>query len=247
MRTKLLGLAFLAILAINAIALTATASAVEVLLTQFLPEPTAEKPVTFTDSSGLAELVPLGEKLNGPNTVHCETSKSTGKLTSPKLGTGTIEFEKCKLVGIKASCEDLSKKLKEGIISKGEFHIQTGLEAGVQVPALVVLPEALHFVCGVVLFLILQSKEDPSCVAGRILEPNKLLTELKVLFIEDPKNLGDQAISKVFDDKDVEYTCKLYFNISEGSLLDGAIHSEKEVVLTGFKQGGVAITALIDF
>jgi hypothetical protein len=249
MRTKILGLAFLAILAINTIALSATASAVEVLLTQFLPEPSAAKPVTFTGISGLLELVPLGEKLKGPETIGCTKSKSTGELTTPKLGKGTITFEGCKLGGA-TSCEDLTNKIKETITTKGTFHIQTAEEKLVkpeQVPAFVVLPEALHFTCGIVLFLILQSKEDPSCVAGRILEPNKLLKELKVLFIEDPEAAGDQNIIKVFNDEDKEYTCKLFYNLNEGKLLDLAIHFEKEMVLTGFKQGGKEITALIDF
>jgi hypothetical protein len=251
MRTKLLGLAFLAILLVNAIALTATASAVEVLLTQFLPEPSVANPVTFTNSSGPVELIPLGQALKSKETVHCEKSKSTGELTTPKLGKGTIEFEGCKLLTGPMACEDLITKVKEKIVSKGPFHIQTaeeGLKVLVKVPALVILPEALHFTCGIVLFLILQSKEDPSCVAGRILEENKLLKDLKVLFIEDPEALGDQNIVKVYDDNDKEYKCQLYFNVSEGSLTDGAIHAESEVLVAGFKQGGVELkTVLIDF
>jgi hypothetical protein len=248
MRTKLLGLAFLAILIINAIALTATASAVEVLLTQFLPEPSAVKPVTFNNLSGLIELVPLKEKLGGAGTIHCEKSKSKGELTTPKLGKVEIEFENCKGAG--AACEDLGKKLPKGIITKGPLHIQTAEEKLVkpeQVPAFVVLPEALHFTCGVTLFLILQSKEDPSCVAGRILEPNTLLKELKVLIIEDPEALGDPNIIKVFNDEDKEYKCTLFFNVSEGPLSDGAIHSEEQIKLKEFKQGGKEVTALIDF
>jgi hypothetical protein len=243
MRTKLLGLAFLAILASNAIALTATASAVEVLLTQFLPEPTAEKHVTFTDKGGKGELVPLGEKLGGKGTIQSEKFTSTGELTTPKLGKGEIKFENAKnaLLG---TCEDLGKKLPKGIIAKGPFHIQTGILEGKQVPVLVILPEALHFTCGVVLFLILQSKEDPSCVAGEILEPNTLLKVVKVQFKEE---LGDQDIVKVFNDEDKEYECKLFFNMSEGSLLDAAIETEKEIELEGFIRGGLAVTALIDF
>jgi hypothetical protein len=248
MRAKILRLAILASLAINAIALTATASAVEVLLTQFLPEPSAAKPVTFTDSGGLAEFVPLKEKLGGANTLHCEKSTSKGELTTPKLGKDEIKVENCK--GFGAVCEDLSKALPKGIVFKGTFHLQTAEEKLVkpeQVPAFVVLPEALHFTCGIVLFLILQSKEDPSCVAGRILEPNTLLKELKVLLIEDPEALGDQNIIKVFNDEDKEYKCTLFFNISEGSLSDLAIHSEEEIKLKEFKQGGKETTALIDF
>jgi hypothetical protein len=252
MRTKLLGLAFLAILLLNAIALTATASAVEVLLTQFLLEPTKENPVTFTNSSTQIELVPLGEKLKGEGTIQCEKSKSTGELTTPKLGKGIITFEGCKL-GVLAGvnkCESLDKPGTGIIISKGTFHIQTaeeGLKVPVLVPAFVVLPDALHFTCGIVLFLILQSKEDPSCVAGRILEPNTLLKELKVLVLEDPEASGDPNILKVYDDKDVEYKCLLFFNTSEGKLTDAAINAKEEVKLTGFKQAGKEFTVLIDF
>jgi hypothetical protein len=243
MRTKLLGLAFLAILASNAIALTATASAVEVLLTQFLPEPTKEKPVTFTAKGGPMEPVPLGEKLKGNGTIQCEKLTSKGELTTPKLGKGEIKFENCKnaLLG---TCEDLSKLLPKGLVLKGPFHIQTGLLEGKQVPVLVILPEAVHFTCGVVLFLFLQSKEDSSCIAGEILEPNTLLKVVKVHFKEE---LGDQDIVKVFNDEDKEYECKLYLNMSEGSLLVAAIETEKAIELEGFKQGGKATTALIDF
>jgi hypothetical protein len=246
MRTKILGLAFLAILAINALALTATASAVEALLVHFLPEPTKEKPVSFTDKGGEGHLFELGNK---EPAITCAKNTSKGEFTTLHLGTIEIKFEKCKLNATKSICEDLGKALKEGIVAKGAVHVQTGLLSEKEVPALTILPEALHFTCGVVLFLILQSKEDPSCVAGLILETNKLLSVVKVQFIQDPLNAGDQDIKKVFEDNDkTEYTCQLYFNISEGKLLDGAIEQLKnEEELENFKQGGVAVTALIDF
>jgi hypothetical protein len=243
MRTKLLGLAFLAILAINAIALTATASAV--LLTTFLPVPTAEKPVTFSIKGGPGELVPLGEELKGAGTVRCTSVGGSGTLNSASLGTGDLNFKGCKQ-GI-APCEDLTDKVKEEILAKGEVHILTGLLEKKEVPALVVLPGAVHFTCGIVLFLILQSKEDPSCVAGEILETGKLLSKLKVHFKEEAGTKGDQDILEIWDPKDEKLSpCKLFFNISEGKLLDAAISIDEAVTLEKFKQG-VEVTVLIDF
>ena len=111
-----------------------------------------------------------------------------------------------------------------------------------------ILPNALHFLCGALfLFLILQSTEDPSCVAGEILESGKLLEKIKVAFLEDGVTPGDQAVKQVFTDEDKEYTCQLFFNLNEGSLLDGAILQKEEVTLEGFKKGEVSTTALIDF
>jgi hypothetical protein len=240
---KILGLAFLAILAINAIALTATASAV--LLTTFLPVPTAEKPVTFIIKGGSGELVPLGEELKGKSALNCSALSGSGELNSATLGNGGLNFNGCKFSG--GQCEDLTDKVKEQVLVKGEFHIFTGLLEKKEVPVLVVLPNNTHFTCGIVLFLFLQSKEDPSCVAGEILEPNKLLSKLKVDIKEEKGTKGDQDILEIWDPKDEKLSpCKLFFNISEGKLLDGAIVENEEVTLEKFKQG-IETTVLIDF
>jgi len=248
---KLLGVAFLAVLAIKAIALTTTASAV--LLAEFLPTPSTVKPVTFTIKGGPGELVPLGAALGAVTNIKCKEHTGSGELTTPKLGKGEIKYKGCEISILGAKCEDLTKT---GVITaKGTFHIQSGLLEKVEggkliptlVPALVLLPEAVHFECGTLLFQILQSSEDPSCVAGELLEPNKLLSTVKVDFKEEKETKGDQDIVKVFNDEDKEYPCKLFFSTNEEKLQDAAIVSEKELEITGFKQGGVAITALIDF
>jgi hypothetical protein len=240
---KILGLVFL-VLAVNAIALTTSASAV--LLTNFLPTPTEKAPVTFTDKGGKGELVPLGEKLGGFEVIKCNKSTSKGELTTPNLGKGEIKFEECSSGGGLVTCESLDKTIKNGIVSKGTVHIQTGVtKGGKEVPALVILPENVHFSCGPELLLILQSAEDPSCSAGQILEENVLLKTLKVEFKEES---GDPGIPEVWNDTDTTlYKCKVFFNKNEGSLLDSAIGTEKEVEVSGFKQSGKEITALIDF
>ncbi len=243
---KLLGLAFLAILAINAIALTTTASAV--LLAEFLPTPSATSPVTFTIKGGPGELVPLGTELGNGNNIKCKEHTGSGELTSPKLGKGEIKYKGCEITALGAKCEDLTGG--SVITAKGALHIQSGFLEKVEggklvptlVPALTLLPEALHFTCGILLFQILSS-----CVAGELLEPNTLLKTVKVDFKEEKETKGDQDIIKVFDSEDKEYECKLLFSQSEGKTQDSAIVSEKELEITGFTQGKAAITALIDF
>ncbi len=250
---KPLGMAFLAILAINTVALTTTASAV--LLAEFLPTPSATSPVTFTLSGGKSEPVPLGNELGNKENIKCEKHKGSGELTSPKLGKGEIIYEGCELAATASKCETLESKKPGVITAKGALHIQSGLLEKVEggklvptlVPALVLLPEALHFTCGIFLFQILQSSEAPSCVAGELLEPNVLLKTVKVDFKEEKETKGDQDIVKVFNSEDKEYECKLFFSLNEGKTQDEALVSEKELEITGFTQGKAAITALIDF
>ena len=244
---KLLGLAFLAMLVINAIAITAPASAV--LLSEILPEPTAPAPLTFTDKGGSSELIPLGGKLESPENIKCKKVTSKGEFTTSKLGTGEIKFEECENAPVKAKCEDLTTKKSGTIVITGTFHIQTGILNKKEVPALVILPEATHFLCGaLVLFLILQSAEDPSCIAGEILEPNVLLKVVKVDFKEDGVTAGDQDIKTAFNDADKEYKCQLFFNLNEGALTDGAIlFNKNEVELEKFKQKEKEITVLVMF
>ncbi len=248
---KPLGMAFLAILAINTVALTTTASAV--LLAEFLPTPSATSPVTFTIKGGPSELVPLLSKLGEATNIKCKEHTGSGELTSPKLGKGEIKYKGCEVTALGAKCEDLTGG--GAITAKGTLHIQSGLLEKVEggkliptlVPALVFLPEEVHYTCGIVLFQILQSSENPSCVAGELLEPNTLLKTVKVDFKEEKETKGDQDIIKVFNSEDKEYECKLFFSQSEGKTQDEALASEKELEITGFTQGKAAITALIDF
>lgn len=238
---RITALAFLAFLAVNAVALPGGASAA--LLPDFLPEPTAAEPITFTNKGGKTELIKLGEELGSEKVVKCEKSTSKDELTTPKLGKGEIKFERCSF--LKGICESLDKTLKEGIVVKGKLHIQSGFEKEVEVPAFVFLPENTHFTCGASLFLILQSSEDLSCFAGKILEPNTLAKVVKVQFKE---KVGDPEIVKLWNDEDTAlYECKVFFNIDEGALLVGAIGMENELELEGFKKLAMVVTALIDF
>jgi hypothetical protein len=242
-RTTTRGLALFAILALNAIAFTTTASAVEVvLLTELLPVPAIEKPVTFTDKGGTTVITALGA---ATPEITCEKNTSAGNFTTPKLGKDEIKFEKCKSTTF--PCEDLGKTLKEGIVTKGTVHVQTALLTGTQVAAFVFLPEALHFTCGLLLFLILQIPEDPSCFAGQILQPNTLTKTIKVHLIQNPTSAGDQDITEVYNDKDEKYSCKLLFNGNEGKAVDAAIEQIGNEELEGFKLNGAPVEALIMF
>jgi hypothetical protein len=242
---KILGIVFLAILAINAVVLTATSSAAITKLTSLLPEGTAKVPITFTDKGGAGTLIALGEKEG----VECKENTSSGSITSLTLGTGEIKFKGCKLpAGLGgAACEDLTTKVKEQITVKGALHFLTGLLAKKEVPAFVVLPEPLHFECSTLLFLILAK----SCSAGEILTPNVLTKTVKVQFIQAKETKGDPDVNPVGEanEKHTEFGCFVKFNLNESkTILEGAIEQIKnEEELTGFKQGPNAVEALVMF
>lgn len=186
-QVKMLLLVVMAGLALSSISATSALAAKP----ELLPEATAEKPITFVDSSGVVIL----RRLNGTG-FDCETSTSTGSFTSLKLGTFKIVLEKCKDSGAKITCTGLNDKTSGNITIEGEVHLWYGLLKSTKTDlhtAFVLLPKHIHFSCGgIELILIL------GCVAGLVKEVNKFVKKLETVF-ESATNEKGEAIPGVND------------------------------------------------
>ncbi|HEY2142606.1 MAG TPA: hypothetical protein VGG98_11170 [Solirubrobacteraceae bacterium] len=91
---KLFSLAIGIILTVIALS-SATAAAEN---PEILPNPTSEKPVTFTSTSEATKLVSVMKK-----TIACTKGKSEGAFTSAREGTLTIDLEGCALEAAKCN------------------------------------------------------------------------------------------------------------------------------------------------
>ncbi len=232
-RFKLLGVAFMAIFALSAIAAT-TASAEE--FTKILPIPTAENPLTGTDKSGPGTLLTIGK-----NQVTCEKDTSNFSFTSPNLGTFHATFEGCKteVLGQKLTCTGTGDK--EGqILLLGIVHYWLALLTAKLVAALVFLFEEFHFTCKNVIAKALVLVKG--CAAA-LAEPVEKLTKVtKDVFIEEKSGVSD--IKEVLPEETTkEIKCITETNVNETkfeeSAQTGTDENEK------FEQGKKAVEVLL--
>jgi hypothetical protein len=235
-RIRITGLAFAAVLAVGALSAMTMAGTAAAANPEILPVPSAEKPIEFLDDGGAGELLTLGKK-----TVKCEKNKSKGSATSPKLGKFEIHFEGCTSSGVK--CTGLGEEKPGDILIKAaSFHFWYGLLSKEKQPAFVILlEETVHFTCG---GLVLVEVLNKGCVAGLVLETNKLVKSFKVDFLEEAGNAGDPDFLEVLNEEGKEISCKLLVRTNDaGEEDDGAILGTDTV--DTFKQGGVAIEVLL--
>lgn len=144
-RSKLLGVALMAVFVLGVIGAT-TASAE---VTKILPE---LKSITVKTKSGKGTLLTVGG-----SQVICQKDKGTGEFTTPNLGTFHTTFEECKakIVIGSAACTGVGDE-KEKILLLGTVHYVLALlmegkpkeeKAAKLVAALAFLFEELHFTC----------------------------------------------------------------------------------------------------
>ena len=148
-RIKLLGLALVAVFA-SAAALSTSAFALT--LPENLPVSATER--TWTGGSeGKPEL--LGGGL--PEAVVCEKAPATGTEEAGKpLGLFHIDFEGCKTKTTKVACTGLSEA-SEVILALGTWHLVFDKKTPELLTAVLFLVEHVHFLCGIVLILVLGS------------------------------------------------------------------------------------------
>lgn len=241
MKLRKLILLALTVVTVAALGEVATASA-EVL--RLLPEPSEKSPVSFTAETKEKKALTLSAE---GKTITCTNiSGSTGEFTSPKAGLIIIEFKGCTSSG--ASCKGLAETETAGNI---KFHGELALRRGRLVNAkketvlhpgvLVVKLLHVHFSClgGIVLGLVL------GCVAGLLTPTNALTKVLTNILQESELKNGDQDIIEV--EKETEKgefeNCELKTAINEGK--EALSLQVSTVEATGFKQGGVAVEALL--
>jgi hypothetical protein len=194
-----------------------------------LPEPTKEKPVSFTDKSGKNVLETVGGKK-----VECEKDTSTDEATSFKLGTFKVTFEGCKSEGF--NCTGLSDTA--GNISvEGEVHLWYGFLKKEETlhTAIVFLLKHVHFTCFIILILVL------GCAAGSVKETNQ---SVNTLTVELAQEKGKQDIGKVLNEKREIVACELKLSANEGAEEQTGEQAVEEA--EKFKQGGKEINVEID-
>jgi hypothetical protein len=229
---KLLGLGLMAILMICLSSFAATAAAEG--KPNMLPIGTAARPVSFTISSGKGHLETLAGKK-----IECEKDTGKGEVTSEKLGTMVVTFEKCKEPEFKTECTGLATGETKGNIKiEGTFHTWYGFLEGKLVNAFVFLLNHTHFSCvsGIALILML------GCLAGEVLEANKLTKTVKIDF--KLKGIGDADINEILNEKSEKIKCQLTQGINEPAS-EESMGWETTEEATGFKQNGVAVEALM--
>ncbi len=240
-RIKLLTLALLGVLALSALAFTATSSAA---LPEMLPEGTAKEPIHFKieqDNVGTLETL-------GGTQVSCAKLSGEGLIEKLKLGKLSLVFKECKETLFGTPCSGLIKEKEDEpsgqITAKGEFHSWYGLLEKKLVNAVVVLPEHTHFLCdnGLILVLVL------GCVAGELLgKLAELLKSIDVHFLRAKGTKGDPDIPEVLNEEGKFIKCELKTAINEGTEESSSI--EQLALLKGFVKlvGGVPkeITALL--
>lgn len=235
-RVKILGLAFMAVLALSAV-VSASASAAK---PEFLPEGTEANPITFSNKGGAGTL-----ETKGGSKVSCTSTESSGSITSLKLGKFDVLFLGCTTAGKK--CTGLNDKTAGSILVLGTVHLWYGLLKTTKEDlhiALVFLLEHVHFSCG----FLAENIDVLGCVAALVKEANKLVKSLEVKFEsalnakkEVEKGIND--ITKVLNEKNEEIPCTLKTKVEAGAEEQSSeITSEKA---ENFKQGGKAVEVLI--
>jgi hypothetical protein len=118
-RIRILGLAFVAIFALAALA-SASAFAEN---PEILPVPTTTKPANFTGTAGVTLLHTTLDN----DIIECKRAENKGQLTSQDLGTVDITFKECK--SGTTTC-NTKGQAKEEVLVEGEIDLVDVLPTG---------------------------------------------------------------------------------------------------------------------
>jgi len=234
-RFRLLGLAFLVLLALGSI-VSATAFAEEL---DMLPEGTTTSPLKFKVKSGPGKLEI--EKGLG-SAVKCAKDTGTGEFTSKRLGKFDVLFEGCLAESIAGLflCTGLGDKEKSSsILVLGEFHLRRLLNNEPKHIVVFFLINEVHFSCEGAINVLIRVK---GCVVGLLLpEPNKLTKTGKVTLTQKG---GLQAITEADTDNELGMeTCILLASEGSGEFKDAGEETTEE--LEGFEQNKVSVEVLL--
>ena len=222
---KLLGLAFMAIVAFTSIAAAAASAAT---IPSVLPTATAEKPVTATTSNGTSTF--------GNGILTLTSPKATGSQTgnSAKLGSFTTTFKEVTDI-LSENCTGLSNGTAGEITVNGTFHIRDYKSGTELKTASIQLIAPVHFSCGTVSVVV------SGCVAGA-LTPENTLT--KTLSLTLAKTGSDNNIITVLNEENTaNELCQLL--AKEGTNATKLSAQTGTTTITGFKQSGAAVEVLV--
>jgi hypothetical protein len=242
-RTTLITTAIMAVLALTA--LTAIAAAEE---TKILPEPTTALPVTGIGAGTEGKL----EQVNGAS-ISCKKATGTGRFTTPNEGAGTVLFEECKgplttvCTGVGDAAGTISQSGPALYLLALEMLTATTTTL---IPASVAKPAQFHFTCtktGIEELVLARG-----CIAARVLGIPALPTAttlLSVVTIQFSQfSTGETKIlSILLPGATSETKCLLETSISSSKTAEEFTLAAATGLgsLSGFKQNGVAITALL--
>jgi len=200
-RSKLLGLAFMAILALTS---TATATASAESLPNILPCGTEALPVTSISESG--------ESTFGSGLTSVTSTSSLGTLSSNGEGNCKLGLFHTSFLNVKTSLGTLCEGLGDvdGIVLVlGKYHIRDAKEGANLITVMAFLLEKVHFLCGSLLILV------EGCVAGKLSPPNELTTLLETnLEVEGKDN---KIITILNEANTAEEACQLLAALNEGN------------------------------
>jgi hypothetical protein len=223
---RLLGLAFVAMLALSSFA-SAVASAATI--PNVLPAGTAASPLTATTKSGTSTFGNGILKLTSPSSTGTQTGNST------KLGSFTNTFTGVEntITGIK--CKGLSNATEGEVSVHGTFHIRDYKNGSTLATASILLLAPVHFECSTISVVV------SGCVAGA-LTPENVLT--KTLTLNLVASGADNAIVTVLNEENTaNELCQLL--AKEGS---GATKLSVQVTrdeISEFKQNGSAVEVIV--
>jgi hypothetical protein len=216
---KLLGLAFMAVVAFTSIA-AAVASAATI--PNVLPLGTAEKPVTATTAAGSSTF--------GNGLLELVSPSGTGSQSgnSAKLGSFTTTFKtvESKLVGTK--CTGLSNTAgSDEITVNGTFHIRDYKSGTELKTASILLLAPVHFECASILVIV------SGCVAGALTPENKLTKTLTLTLAKTGKD--NNIVTVLNEENTANELCQLLSKTgSEATVLSAQTGT---ITINGFKQG----------
>jgi hypothetical protein len=149
---KALGLAFLAIFALSAVA-TATASAEE--LPELLPNPAKGQTFTSKTPAGVNSIL----ETTSLSKIECTAATNKGEFTSAKTGVVTVDFTGCKAIKgeTKSPCTSPGDAKETILLDKAGFQLVDVLLSNILLLGLLVLVPALllAFECGLLKVLVL--------------------------------------------------------------------------------------------
>jgi hypothetical protein len=230
-QVKILGAAFIAILALTSIAASLAQAAAT--LPSVLPTagPGEKEIVSATTSSGTSTF--------GNGLLEITSSTSTGTQTgnAAKLGSFDVLFEKTASV-LGPVCTGLSDTTKGSVLVLGTFHIRDYKEGTNLRTAAIFLLLPVHFECeGVALVVV------SGCVAGA-LTPENVLTKTLTAKLAKNGSKNDNVIITVLNETNTaEEACQLLASENGGAFkLSNEVTTQ---LITGFKQNGAEVTVLV--
>jgi len=211
-RIRLVGMAFVLVLALSAIA-SSTASAV-------LPEFSPAKNNITESVGGKATF----EQKEGIAAVTCTSSKGSGAITSAKLGTFDELYLGC-TAPLAGKCTGLGDTVKGSILVLGEFHVRY-ITKPTDVAIIFLLNPEVHFECEKLIELV----SVRGCVVSLVTPLNTKAKETKVKL---KGSKGVQDVTEVLNEANTaNEKCILESEINAPKTFKQSSQTQEDVITT---------------